>query len=67
VGTSAGIMARRPAGESRLVVALDGSGEPADSIAERALAQYRARLEGGPGAELPSVDMHAASTPGPAP
>jgi hypothetical protein len=43
------------------------TGEPADSIAERALAQYRARLEGGPGAELPSVDMHAASTPGPAP
>ncbi|HVM40359.1 MAG TPA: hypothetical protein VM618_06235 [Acidimicrobiia bacterium] len=31
------------------------TGEPADTIAERAIAQYRTRLEGGPGARLPSV------------
>lgn len=43
------------------------TGEPADSIAERALSQYRARLEGGPGVELPSADVHASSTPGPPP
>lgn len=65
MGTSAGIMARRPAGESRRGVALDGSGHPSDEVGGK--AQYRARLEGGPGAELPSVDMHAASAPGPAP
>lgn len=31
------------------------TGEPADHIAERAIASYRARLEGAPGAEVPST------------
>lgn len=32
MGTSIGIKARRPAGESRLVVALDGSGHLSDEV-----------------------------------
>lgn len=31
------------------------TGESADATAERAIAQYRTRLEGGPGARLPAV------------
>lgn len=31
------------------------TGEPADVIAERAIAQYRLRLEGGPGSRVPSA------------
>ncbi len=42
----------------------DLTGEPADSIAERAISQYRLRLEGGPGAPVPAADTSAPSTAG---
>ena len=39
------------------------TGEPADVIAERAVAQYRLRLEGGPGSRVPSASL--GTEPGP--
>lgn len=33
------------------------TGEPADVIAERAIAHYRLRLEGGPGSRVPSAAL----------
>ena len=39
------------------------TGEPAEAIAERAVAQYRLRLEGGPGSRVPSALLGA--DPGP--
>ncbi|MBI2168267.1 MAG: hypothetical protein HYU28_02025 [Actinobacteria bacterium] len=38
------------------------TGEPADVIAERAIAQYRLRLEGGPGSRVPSAALGADAT-----
>lgn len=38
------------------------TGEPADVIAERAIAQYRLRLEGGPGSRVPSAAVSAGAT-----
>lgn len=40
------------------------TGEPADVIAERAIAQYRLRLEGGPGSRVPSATVGAEGTRG---
>jgi len=38
------------------------TGEPLDHIAERAVSQYRARLEGGPGMPLPSTEVSTGAT-----
>jgi hypothetical protein len=40
----------------------DLTGEPLDHIAERAVSQYRARLEGGPGMPLPSTEVSSGTT-----
>jgi hypothetical protein len=37
------------------------TGEPLDHIAERAVSQYRLRLEGGPGMPLPSAEVSRAT------
>jgi hypothetical protein len=42
------------------------TGEPLDHIAERAVSQYRARLEGGPGMPLPSAEVSTGTTSTPA-
>jgi hypothetical protein len=38
------------------------TGEPLDHIAERAVSQYRLRLEGGPGVPLPSAEVNTGTT-----
>lgn len=38
------------------------TGEPLDHIAERAVSQYRLRLEGGPGMPLPSTEVSSGTT-----